>query len=448
MISVSLQRLVDKEKITVYCGADPSAVSLHMGNLIPLMVLLHFYIRGHNVIPLVGGATGEVGDPSGRSTERQKMESDVRNNNVANIQLQLRTFLERGKAYAEARGYSTFGTVNSRNNADWWRDVKMLDFLATYGPHIRVGHMLARDSVKNRIRTEQGLGFNEFAYQILQAYDFWHLHSVEGCRVQVGGSDQWGNITAGIDLISRLRSAAGKKNTLPKVSSGEDAVYGLTVPLLTTPNGEKFGKSAGNAVWINPDMTKPYELYQFFVRSPDKVVFDYLKMFTLLPTESIIDIMTEHEKNTSIRIAQKVLAREVTDLVHGMGAGARAKVMSGIMFPSDELFSSDEVLSVFRKENLLHTLNKSEVVGASWRDVIAQLTNKSKCKFLLLLVLFFPVTNSKLAEIGRLIKGGGVYHGVKRSQIKTDTIADSDLIGGKLLMVRVGKASYHVAEVV
>lgn len=193
------------------------------------------------------------------------MESDVRSNNVTHIRSQLETFLSRGKEYADKRGYKGFGTARTQNNADWWRDVKMLNFLSIYGRHIRVGQMLARESVKNRMESEQGIGFNEFTYQILQAFDFWHLHSNEGCRLQVGGNDQWGNITAGTDLISRLRSEAAKNKTLgklPKASKDQDAAYGMTVPLLTTPSGEKFGKSAGNAVWIDPSLTKPYELYQ------------------------------------------------------------------------------------------------------------------------------------------------------------------------------------------
>lgn len=379
--------MVEKEKITVYCGADPSAISLHVGNLIPLLILLHFYIRGHNVLALVGGATGEVGDPSGRSTERSQMDSSVRTNNMVHIRAQLAKFLERGRAYAETRGYAdSLGTASTRNNHDWWKDVNMLGFLSTYGRHIRVGQMLARDSVKNRMESEQGIGFNEFTYQILQAYDFWHLHSQEGCSLQVGGNDQWGNITAGIDLISRLRAEytrTGRTAELPKVKEDAEAAYGITVPLLTTPSGEKFGKSAGNAVWINPDLTKPYELYQYFVRAPDSVVENYLKMFTLLPLENIKTALEEHRKDESRRTAQKLLAKEVTDLVHGLGAGNRAKIMSTVMFPSadeSEAVEPADVLNVFRTENMLVSLKKEEVVDAQWRDVIAGLTKKSKCK--------------------------------------------------------------------
>ncbi|KAF5099575.1 hypothetical protein D0Z00_001585 [Geotrichum galactomycetum] len=306
---------------------------------------------------------------------------------MVHIRQQLANFLERGRAYAETHGYANgLGTATTRNNHDWWKDVNMLRFLATYGRHIRVGQMLARDSVKNRMESEQGIGFNEFTYQILQAYDFWHLHSQEGCSLQVGGNDQWGNITAGIDLISRMRAEytrTGRTAEIPKLAEGADAAYGITVPLLTTPSGEKFGKSAGNAVWINADLTKPYELYQYFVRAPDSVVENYLKMFTLLPLEHIDAAVEEHRKDESRRTAQKLLAEEITDLVHGLGAGNRAKIMSAVMFPSaaeGETLAAAEVLQVFRAENMLVSLKKDEVVGAQWRDVIAGLTKKSKCK--------------------------------------------------------------------
>lgn len=210
----------------------------------------------------VGGATGEVGDPSGRKTERTQIQSSERTNNVEHIQAQLSAFLERGAAYAATRGYSSPGTKTLRNNASWWKPIGMLEFLATYGRHIRIGQMMARDSIKSRLESEAGIGFNEFTYQILQAYDFWHLYSTENCRVQVGGNDQWGNITAGIDLITRLNRQKRLEQGDNEKSTEEKEAFGITVPLLTTPSGEKFGKSAGNAIWIDPTMTRPYELYQ------------------------------------------------------------------------------------------------------------------------------------------------------------------------------------------
>lgn len=411
--SESVEKLLQNEKVTLYCGADPSAQSLHVGNLIPLIILIHFRTRGHSPITLVGGATGIVGDPSGRATERAQMEAKTRAGNVAKIRLQLETFLDRGKDAASRHGYpaENFGNRISTNNADWWKDMGMLQFLGTYGRHIRVGQMLARDSVKNRMESEQGIGFNEFAYQILQAYDFWHLHSTFGCRIQVGGNDQWGNITAGIDLISRLRSEVSKnekeakkggenglsKGTLPKVAKDLDPAYGITVPLLTTPSGEKFGKSAGNAVWIDPEMTKPYELYQYFVKSPDSVVEKYLKMFTFMSLDTISTIMKQHVENESIRHAQRILAKEVTDLVHGLGSGQNSAVMSEILFGgADEASSYDAatILSAFSSQDLVKKVPRSDLVGNPWRVILAGVTGKSKCMQCFPLLFFSSHSNT------------------------------------------------------
>lgn len=389
--SESVEKLLETQKVALYCGADPSAQSLHVGNLIPLIILLHFRARGHTSISLVGGATGIVGDPSGRTTERAQMEADTRANNISKIRGQLETFLERGQQYASTHGYPEegFGPRVSTNNADWWREMGMLHFLGTYGRHIRVGQMLARDSVKNRMESEQGIGFNEFTYQILQAYDFWHLHNNFGCRIQVGGNDQWGNITAGIDLISRLRSEvlknekaqAQKTSSLPKVSKDSDPAYGITVPLLTTPSGEKFGKSAGNAVWIDPDMTKPYELYQYFVKAPDSVVENYLKMFTFISLEKISVIMATHAENESLRYAQRILAKEVTDFVHGAGTGENSAIMSEILFGNAESYDADTILAAFSSQNLVQQIPKGELIDNPWRSVLASATGKSKCKY-------------------------------------------------------------------
>lgn len=457
--SDSITPLLESEKITVYCGADPSAQSLHVGNLIPLIILLHFRSRGHNVIGLVGGATGIVGDPSGRSTERAQMEATTRTNNIKKIRGQLETFLERGKAHITTRGYAEegFGKCESANNADWWKEMGMLHFLGTYGRHIRVGQMLARDSVKNRMNSEQGIGFNEFAYQILQAYDFWWLHSHKGCKLQVGGNDQWGNITAGIDLISRLRSETLKneKNTEkekskkqkqvssttsdenseefkpPRVSKGSEPAYGITVPLLTTPSGEKFGKSAGNAVWIDPEMTKPFELYQYFVKAPDSVIENYLKMFTFLPLDTIASIIEEHKKDESQRYAQHILAKEVTDFVHGPGSGNNSEILTEILFGGAQRtqHSTETILEAFKAQSLVKKFGKNELIGKPWRTVLANIMDKS------------------LSEAGRLISGGGVYKGLERIQVTNSNIEDTDLTEGKMLLVRIGKSKYFIIEV-
>ncbi|ANB15537.1 tyrosine--tRNA ligase MSY1 [Sugiyamaella lignohabitans] len=430
------QVLQSGKKITLYCGADPTAQSLHLGNLIPLLVLLHFYIRGHNVISLVGGATGVVGDPSGRNTERQQMVDQTRENNILRIQHQMKQFIDQGWKYAVSKGYTSPGTAVRANNADWWKDMSMLHFLGTYGRHIRVSHMLARESVKNRLSSEQGIGFNEFTYQILQAYDFWHLYKTQNCSVQVGGNDQWGNITAGIDLISRLRSFLKEKNESNEALSekpAESDAFGLTVPLLTTPSGEKFGKSAGNAVWIDRDLTKPYDLFQYFVQTPDSVVEQYLKLFTLIPLEEIPDIIQEHDKDPELRLAQRRLASEVADLVHGIGSGKRAELISSILFPTpsqkNPQYSSSEILEAFENEKLLHHCSRVQVVGNQWRSVLATITGKSK------------------SECSRMIKAGGVYYGFARTMVVEGILGEEHLEDNQLLLVRLGKSKYHVIKV-
>ncbi|EMG45745.1 MSY1 Tyrosine--tRNA ligase [Candida maltosa Xu316] len=421
-------------KFKLYCGADPSAASLHLGNLLPLMVLLHFKICGNDVVGLVGGATGLVGDPSGRQTERKKINEVEVVDNVSAIQTQISTFLSNGIEYAKSRQFpmsNSLGETESVNNATWWQNVKMLDFLATYGRHIRVSAMLARDSISSRLESG-GIGFNEFTYQILQAYDFWHLYKEHNVNMQVGGNDQWGNITAGIDLISRIKKSFGK----------EREAFGVTVPLLTTSSGEKFGKSAGNAVFIDSKITTPYQMYQYFINMPDDMVGKLLKAFTLLPLNVIEgELLPKHNSDPGLRIAQRVLAREVVDLIHGVGVGDEMAYVTGFLFPTpDQPFNdnvtADKLISNFKRSGILFSREKpsaDEEIKLS--SLLAEVTGKSK------------------SEMKRLIKAGGVYLGLDRNQIEDpdDVIlfdVDNHLIDGKLLLVRVGKQNYYVVEFV
>ncbi|GFZ51647.1 hypothetical protein JCM24511_09414 [Saitozyma sp. JCM 24511] len=386
----------------IYAGVDPSASSLHVGNLLPLLALLHFQAAGHQSLAVIGGATGSIGDPSGRSTERIALEPHDLERNIRGITDQVHRFFERGMAYIDKRGgYGGpaaasaaatkattttpvegarteatgirggmesrrprvgLGGVKVLNNLDWFRDVSFLDFLRTVGKLAKVNVMLSRDSVKNRLTTEQGISFTEFSYQLLQAHDFAHLHATHDCRIQLGGSDQWGNIVAGIDLIKRQRrredsgAAVGANTTsLPEDSSadvglgvdggvekgdgiGDTAVepaYGLTIPLLTTSTGEKFGKSAGNAVWLDEERTSVSDFYQFFLRSTDEDVARWLPIFTFLPLNTIRDALAEHTRERSKRSAQKLLADEVTELVHGADAVLHSQTIASVLFSSD-----------------------------------------------------------------------------------------------------------------
>lgn len=425
-----------KAKLKVYCGADPTAPSLHLGNLLPLMVLLHFVLRGNDVVGLVGGATGAVGDPSGRTTERSEMQTSERESNVVNIQDQISGFLANGLAYARSRNVpeENVGSVTSVNNAEWWKDVKFLDFLATYGRHIRVSQMLARDSILSRLQSQQGIGFNEFAYQILQAYDFWHLFKEKSVNVQVGGNDQWGNITAGIDFISRAQKQAG---------SEEKPAYGMTVPLLTTASGQKFGKSAGNAVFISSALTSPFQMYQYFINAPDDIVAKLLKVLTLLPLEAIESlVLAKHAEDPGLRIAQRVLAREVVDLVHGPGVGDEMAYITGFLFPTldqpfDDELTSEKLISKFKHSGILQKLSLGSFPDA---DDLKMSTLLSK------------VLGKSKSETKNLIKGGGVYLGIERDQFEDpdDVVLfdkDNHLIDSRLLLVRTGKQNYHVVEV-
>lgn len=418
--SEELRAKLDSSKLSIYCGADPTAKSLHLGNLLPLMVLLHCSVRGHNVIGLVGGATGKVGDPSGRKNERDAMDSRVQLDNTEKIKGQLTRFLQLSKSFVTCTGFPVIESEQSvEDNYSWWKDISMLGFLAQYGRHIRVSSMLARESVKARISSLSGIGFNEFAYQVLQAFDFWHLFKHHKVTLQIGGNDQWGNITAGIDFISRVLG-------LPV------SAYGLTVPLLTTASGEKFGKSAGNAVFID---SPPFELYNYFMKSQDSDVEKLLKIFTFIPLQQISGIMITHSKDPTSRTAQRVLAEQVTDMIHGKGAGHEASVIASILFPLPEVsypeIKTAEIVDIFRKAKLLKSVK--------WDDV-----REKKISSLLHHVLNISNTEAK-----NLVKNGSVYMGYNRVKVDESVLLTRDiLIDQRLLILRIGKSNYHIVEVV
>ncbi|KAJ1837904.1 tyrosyl-tRNA synthetase, partial [Coemansia sp. RSA 2703] len=323
---------VGSNSTAVYCGVDPTAPSLHLGNMVTLMGLLHFHLGGHQAIPLVGNATGMIGDPSGRSTERVALDRETLARNIAGIEAQLQRFFSRGTEYALKRMPEIDPTrlrkVCVLHNADWYQDMNILQFLGSVGRYSRVGAMMARDSVKSRLQSMHGISFTEFSYQLLQAYDFWHLYHHHGCRIQLGGSDQWGNITAGTDLIHKMPFQQDGCDTGGLIAEPEngsvDTAYGLTIPLLTTSSGEKFGKSAGNAIWLDEAKTSAFDIYQFFVKTSDADVERFLKMFTLLPVRRIAEVMSEHREVPENFAAQRLLAAEVTELIHGQSGLNRA----------------------------------------------------------------------------------------------------------------------------
>ncbi|KAJ1975886.1 tyrosyl-tRNA synthetase, partial [Dimargaris cristalligena] len=335
---------------SVYLGIDPTASSLHVGNLLAIMGLLHFQRNGHRTTALVGGATGFIGDPSGRSSERTALDPDQLRNNVSTISKQLNAIFDNSRK-ALGADRSSLPDITVTNNLDWTAPLSIIDFLSSVGKYMRIGPMMMRESVKARINSDQGLSFTEFSYQLLQAMDFWYLYNFRNCFIQIGGSDQWGNITAGIELIHKMdpKAVSGlveklkergplvepspdpKSEPIGPDTSGREA-YGITFPLLTTPTGEKFGKSAGNAVWLDSQMTTVYDFYQFFVRTPDSEVAKYLRLFTFIPLAEIDRIITTHNANPELRHAQTILANQVTQLIHGATGLRNAQIATRLLF--------------------------------------------------------------------------------------------------------------------
>ena len=394
-----LEQLLNSGQQKIYIGFDPTADSLHVGSLLPALMLARFQQAGHRPIVLVGGATGMVGDPSGRSAERQLQTLDLLRANVEAIKNQLARFFHfEGSAAAIAA-----------NNFDWTQGVSYLEFLRDIGKHFTVNHMLAKESVRARLEDrEHGISYTEFSYMLLQAFDFLHLFQNEGCRIQGGGSDQWGNITAGIDLIRKKTGAQA---------------YGITFPLLTTSSGEKFGKSAGNAVWLDANRTSPYQFYQYWINTDDRDVERFLKLFTFLPLEEIAAILRSPPEQ---RVAQKRLAAEVTKLVHGEEALAQAVKASDVLFGGEVAGLTDRDLAeIFADVPSFEISLPMKITDALVRAGAA----KSK------------------GEATRLVAGGGVYLNNQRVDGADAQIRAEDRASESMLIVRVGKKSYYLARV-
>ena len=313
-----LRALFETDRVTFYVGFDPTAPSLHAGSLVGMMAMSHLQRAGHRAIAIAGGATGRIGDPSGRDTERELLTDAVLEANLAGIRRDLGRVLDLSDP---DRGILV-------DNHDWIGPMSFLDFLRDVGKHFSVNAMIARESVRKRLeQREQGLSFTEFSYQLLQAYDFAHLYEAEGCRLQGGGTDQWGNITAGIDLTRRLHGAQ---------------TYGLVWPLLLTADGAKFGKSAGNAVWLDPDLTSPYAYYQWWMNADDRDVVRFLRLFTYLDLDEIDQLAVEHEADPAGRHAHRVLAREATRIIHGDAGVEQAENATAVLFGDDPFVGMDD----------------------------------------------------------------------------------------------------------
>ncbi|KAM8890672.1 tyrosine--tRNA ligase, mitochondrial [Spinachia spinachia] len=330
-----LPRLLQSGAQTVYCGFDPTADSLHVGNLLALVGLLHFRGAGHHVLAVVGGATAQIGDPSGKTSERERLSPEVAEANTRGIREGVQRVLANHELHF-LDGSRKAGTATVLNNLSWYKNRGVVDFLSEAGRHLRLGTMLSRHSVQSRLSGPDGMSLSEFTYQVFQAYDFHHLHQIYGCRIQLGGTDQLGNVMSGHEYI---RKASGAE------------VYGLTVPLVTSAAGDKLGKTAGNAVWLNRDRTSPFEFYQFFLRQPDASVERFLKLFTFLPLGEVERLMEQQRSDPGKRLAHKRLAAEVTKLVHGKEGLESAKRCTDALYHSSvqalEEMSDDELQELF-----------------------------------------------------------------------------------------------------
>ena len=321
-----LRALTSEKAVSLYCGVDPTGDSMHIGHLIPFMILRRFQLAGHKPVILIGGATGSIGDPSGRTSERVLQSMEQVQHNVEKLTAQMKKLF-----FTTDEDQATLRLVN---NYDWTKDLSLLDFLRDYGKHFNLNTMLAKDVVASRL--EVGISFTEFSYQILQSMDFLHLFKTEDVQVQIGGADQWGNITSGLELIR-------------KVEGAESRAYGLTIPLMLKSDGTKFGKSAGGAVWLDPEKTTPYEFYQFWLNQDDRDVIKYIKYFTFLEKEEIEALEVSVQEEPHKRQAQKRLAEEVTGFVHGEAALQDALKITNALFTGDvQQLNADEIEQGFK----------------------------------------------------------------------------------------------------
>ncbi len=410
------------EKLTAYVGFDPTAASLHVGSMLPVMSLARLQRFGHSPIALVGGGTGLIGDPSGKTQERQLLTKEKIEENLQGIRSQLVPFLD-----FEAKG----NPAQIVNNADWLTTITFTDFLRDVGKFFTINSMLAKESVKRRLE-ESGLSFTEFSYMLLQAYDYLVLYDRFGCKLQMGGSDQWGNITAGIDLIERLRS---DENWQPS-KEGErkpPLAHGIVFPLVTTAAGTKFGKTEAGTVWLDPKLTSPFRFYQFWLNTDDRDVDKYLKFFTWLSREEIEGLARSREADPGKRESQIRLAREITRTLHGETAFAAAERASAILF-GEEITG----LEPGEVEDIFADVPSSEVSKVRLESGGVPVVD---------LLVEAGLVPSK-GEARRAITAGGIYLNNQRSADEKRMVSLHDAIGGRFLVFRKGRKTYHLVRVV
>ncbi len=398
-----LRELTESKSVSLYCGVDPTGNSMHIGHLIPFMMLRRFQLAGHRPVILIGGATGTIGDPSGRQSERSLQTLEQVQENVDALTAQMKKlFITDGD-----------NQVRLVNNYDWTKDMNVIDFLRDFGKNFSINTMLAKDVVASRL--DSGISFTEFAYQILQSIDYLHLYQHEDVQLQVGGSDQWGNITSGLDLIR-------------KKEGNEAKAFGLTIPLMLKADGTKFGKTAGGAIWLDPKQTTPYEFYQFWANTDDRDVVKYLKYFTFLSKEEIEALEEKVATEPHKREAQKALAEEMTRFVHSEELLEQAKRISAALFSGDiRSLTADEIEEGF-KEMPTFTAGKETKNIVDW-------------------LVELGIEPSKRQAREDITKGAISINGERVNELETEITAD-DAIGGKFIIVRKGKKNYSLVKLV
>lgn len=395
-----IEDLLNKEQVTLYCGADPTADSLHIGHLLPFLTLRRFQEHGHRPIVLIGGGTGMIGDPSGKSEERVLQTEEQVEANVQGLSKQMHRLFE-------------FGTDKGAvlvNNKDWLGQISLISFLRHYGKHVGVNYMLGKDSIQTRL--EHGISYTEFTYTILQAIDFGHLNRELNCKIQVGGSDQWGNITSGIELMRRMY--------------GQTEAFGLTIPLVTKSDGKKFGKSESGAVWLDPEKTSPYEFYQFWINQSDEDVIKFLKYFTFLDKEEIDRLEQSKEEAPHLREAQKALAENVTKFIHGEEA------LNDAIRISKALFSGD-----------LKSLTGKEL-KEGFKDV-PQVSLSSETTNIIEALIETGIATSK-RQAREDVNNGAIYINGERQQSVDYELSNDDKIDNEFTIIRRGKKKYFMVN--
>ncbi|HEC2156748.1 tyrosine--tRNA ligase [Staphylococcus delphini] len=395
-----IEALLNKEEVKIYCGADPTADSLHIGHLLPYLTLRRFQEAGHRPIVLVGGGTGMIGDPSGKSEERVLQTEAQVDKNVRGIQKQMEQLFD-------------FNVENGPilvNNYDWLSQISLIEFLRDYGKHVGVNYMLGKDSIQSRL--ENGISYTEFTYTILQAIDFGHLNRVHDCKLQIGGSDQWGNITSGIELMRRMY--------------GVTDAYGFTIPLVTKADGKKFGKSESGAIWLDPEKTSPYEFYQFWINTSDDDVIKFLKYFTFLSKAEIEALEKSVAEEPHLRKAQTTLAEEVTRFIHGEDALAEAQRISQALFKGD-----------------LKSLSAEEI-KAGFKDV-PQVTLSNETTNLVDALVETKISSSK-RQAREDITNGAIYINGERQQDLEYTLSSDDRYDDTFTIIRRGKKKYFMVN--